>query len=326
MLKRAQAGLEYLMTYGWALVLIVTIVGALLFVVSAPTGELTVSSSDPSKIMVKSSVLSGGQVEVILQNVTGGSMSIGSVALGGSYSGCKLNGRDFNSSNGQAFIFSPPVVITSGSQIIFEDITYSGSGRGSIQLDYTDYAGLERRTILTGSVAHDATGLEDPSCGDGSCNGNENCSSCEADCGACAPVCGDGNCNDSEDCGSCEADCGACGAVCGNDLVEIGEVCDGTDLNSQSCATLDFNAGTLSCFYDCSDFNTIGCSTCGNSVVEELEVCDSTFTDQCPALAGFYTTYYVEDGATCSGGFACHTTCSECITLNTCFGGGPVSP
>lgn len=49
-----------------------------------------------------------------------------------------------------------------------------------------------------------------PSCGDGQCNGNESCSTCSADCGACGPVCGDGNCVSGESCSSCSADCGNC--------------------------------------------------------------------------------------------------------------------
>ena len=48
-------------------------------------------------------------------------------------------------------------------------------------------------------------------CGDGFCNGDENCTACAADCGACPlPTCGDGICNGTETCSDCEADCGAC--------------------------------------------------------------------------------------------------------------------
>ncbi len=50
-------------------------------------------------------------------------------------------------------------------------------------------------------------------CGDGTCDASEDCTSCAADCGACAPVCGDGSCEGSEDCTSCVSDCGACPSV-----------------------------------------------------------------------------------------------------------------
>jgi hypothetical protein len=62
-----------------------------------------------------------------------------------------------------------------------------------------------------------------PACGDGLCRGGETCSTCAADCGACAPppaACGDGVCGGGETCGTCAVDCGACptckpvGATC----------------------------------------------------------------------------------------------------------------
>jgi hypothetical protein len=50
-------------------------------------------------------------------------------------------------------------------------------------------------------------------CGDGSCNGDESCSTCEQDCGVCPQppaVCGNNKCEEGEDCSNCAADCGAC--------------------------------------------------------------------------------------------------------------------
>ena len=61
-------------------------------------------------------------------------------------------------------------------------------------------------------------------CGDGTCNTNENCSTCSRDCGDCSsggptPYCGDGSCNNNEDCGSCSRDCGACEPVKNEDII-----------------------------------------------------------------------------------------------------------
>jgi Tol biopolymer transport system component len=52
-------------------------------------------------------------------------------------------------------------------------------------------------------------------CGNGVCSGNETCSTCVADCGACPPTasCGDGTCNGNETCSTCAADCGACSST-----------------------------------------------------------------------------------------------------------------
>ncbi|HEX2880418.1 MAG TPA: hypothetical protein VHO25_12875, partial [Polyangiaceae bacterium] len=51
-----------------------------------------------------------------------------------------------------------------------------------------------------------------PICGDGACNGTETCSSCAADCGACA-TCGNGVCGGGETCSTCQADCGPCSST-----------------------------------------------------------------------------------------------------------------
>jgi hypothetical protein len=72
-----------------------------------------------------------------------------------------------------------------------------------------------------------------PACGDGACNGDEACGSCETDCGACGPWCGDGACNGDEACGSCETDCGACGPWCG----------DGACNGDEDCWTCDTDCG-----------------------------------------------------------------------------------
>jgi hypothetical protein len=54
--------------------------------------------------------------------------------------------------------------------------------------------------------------IQEPFCGDFSCNGQETCSTCITDCGPCQtiPECGDGICNGQETCSSCSADCGIC--------------------------------------------------------------------------------------------------------------------
>lgn len=52
--SKSQAALEYLMTYGWALVLIVTIASVLFFVVAPPTSQFSCASSDPTKIVLRS--------------------------------------------------------------------------------------------------------------------------------------------------------------------------------------------------------------------------------------------------------------------------------
>src|SRR5688572_2903217 len=65
------------------------------------------------------------------------------------------------------------------------------------------------------------------SCGDGTCNPNESCTTCEVDCGLCAG-CGDASCDAAggETCANCVVDCGVCES-CGDGLCDAagGEDC-----------------------------------------------------------------------------------------------------
>ena len=110
-----------------------------------------------------------------------------------------------------------------------------------------------------------------PPCGDGECNGKDNCQSCPEDCGEC---CGNGECELEldEDCVSCPDDCGEC---CGNngcepeldeDCVSCPEDCGGCCGNGGCEPGLDEDC--VSCPEDCDDCegsccipsDSIGCS------------------------------------------------------------------
>jgi subtilisin len=88
-----------------------------------------------------------------------------------------------------------------------------------------------------------------PYCGDGDCNGTEDCSSCETDCGLC-PSCGDGACNGDETCETCEDDCGVCPAVGGMcSPCSTGAECESglCLLGSQSYCTVSCNVKKNNC-------------------------------------------------------------------------------
>jgi len=102
-------------------------------------------------------------------------------------------------------------------------------------------------------------------CEDGTCEGDETCSSCPADCGTC-PTTG-GPTSDDE---------------CGDDEVnQDDEECDGDDLDDETCLTLDFDGGTLGCKEDCT-FDVSGCTGTstycddGNCSGGEWELTDPT--------------------------------------------------
>lgn len=133
--KKAQAGLEYLITYGWALVIIATIVGVLVFVVSSPVNQPAFTSSDPSKLLLKGGSISADTATIKLQNITGG--EIKSLALSGSggYSDCEPT-------TGQEPIAS------GGDLTIVCDIA-PGATQGTIAITFTDRQGLEHRVTVS---------------------------------------------------------------------------------------------------------------------------------------------------------------------------------
>ncbi len=51
-------------------------------------------------------------------------------------------------------------------------------------------------------------------------------------------------------------------SVCGNNIIEADEECDGTDLGGETCKSLGYAGGTLSCQTDCT-FKTTACTSGG---------------------------------------------------------------
>lgn len=82
--SRGQAALEYLMTYGWALVIIVVVAGILFFIMSSPAGNVVCNSSDPAKIPVQAAnIPKSGTLSVKLINGTAGNIASISLGAGG---------------------------------------------------------------------------------------------------------------------------------------------------------------------------------------------------------------------------------------------------
>src|SRR3989338_7353948 len=80
--SRGQAALEYLMTYGWALIVIAIVVGVLVFIVATPTNTLQCTSSAPGKMNVVSNNLATtgtagtSMGSVVITNVSGGQATL----------------------------------------------------------------------------------------------------------------------------------------------------------------------------------------------------------------------------------------------------------
>jgi Carbohydrate binding module (family 6) len=109
----------------------------------------------------------------------------------------------------------------------------------TVQAPITLAAGVQRLRVVVDEHWVDLDFFEvaaagTPSCGDGTCNGTEICSTCPSDCGACPLSCGDDTCNGTETCSTCASDCGACPPSCG----------DGTCNGSETCSTCASDCGT----------------------------------------------------------------------------------
>ena len=166
--SKAQAGLEYLMTYGWALIMIATIIGVLIFTVATPAVETQFSSSEPNKILLKSSAVDTAAIkaQAVLQNITGGQMKITDVAQTGTLSGCTIDATG---------------TISAGQSMLLE-CTYNGTPQGTATITYRDFANLEKKVTINigggtageSTPAIDCTGdCENPDClGNTACCGN----------------------------------------------------------------------------------------------------------------------------------------------------------
>jgi hypothetical protein len=76
--------------------------------------------------------------------------------------------------------------------------TYVGGVASYVTYPYCESTGVHTKVdAYAGFIA----GFEPPSCGDGACNGDESCDTCEVDCGPCATGCtGDAECDDGDPC------------------------------------------------------------------------------------------------------------------------------
>ena len=134
----------------------------------------------------------------------------------------------------------------------------------------------------------------------GDCCGN----ACQA-CGACPAVCGDGKCNGSENCQTCPGDCGQC---CGNGQCQanLGEnscTCAADcpdDPNTCSACQCGSSGGSCWCDADCVNFG----DCCGNA----CQACGA-----CPAVCGDGKCNGTEDSCSCPGDCPDDpNTCSAC--------------
>jgi len=160
--NRGQAALEYLMTYGWALIVIAIVVGVLVFIVSSPAGSVVCSSSDPNKIMLKGSQMTSSVVKntkigtIIMTNVTGGDMKNADIVVTNvTGAGAFAEGTSTSGTTWESGTVDVNATLTSGEEkkitawAINPATGAPVNSSSKILLTYTDYAGFNRSATLT---------------------------------------------------------------------------------------------------------------------------------------------------------------------------------
>lgn len=172
---RAQAGLEYLMTYGWALVIIVTVVGVLFTVVNPPSNQVSFSVDSRNFIVKSSNTVSGSPptFTVEIMNISGKQISISQVTTDNftlTYPTCET---------------SCAISISSGQSVKITGSFSSYPDSGTIAVSYRMDSYNKTMSILAkGKIA----GSVPSSCGDGVCEAAETCTADNSSC-ITPPIC-----------------------------------------------------------------------------------------------------------------------------------------
>jgi len=130
MMRKSQAALEFLMTYGWAILVVIVAIGALAyFGVLSPDRFLPSQCTLPSGIACTDHVLNGAtnQIQLSLRNGLGFDLSGITVAI----SGCTVDATGALSNGQQTTFLVTGCSLTSGSKFSGDvNITYTNDASG----------------------------------------------------------------------------------------------------------------------------------------------------------------------------------------------------
>jgi len=143
--KKGQAALEYLMTYGWALIVIAIVVGVLVFIVAAPTGNVRCSSSDPTKLNVVSNNIGASTAagDLVITNTSGGEMTDVTIAESDAFGA-------ITTVDGSAWTDGTTDLSVGNHTITVPATTTAGTySSGTLDFTYTDPTGLSQSASIT---------------------------------------------------------------------------------------------------------------------------------------------------------------------------------
>jgi len=133
--NNAQASLDYLLTYGWVLILVATAIGVIFFVTTISVDEASVSINQSDEIILKSSSVSN-VLQAVLQNIASGQIKIMDILTTDALKNCtiKTGGKEAK-------------LINSG-QIMLLECNYYGKEPGSVSIRYKNFTGSDKTAII----------------------------------------------------------------------------------------------------------------------------------------------------------------------------------
>ncbi|MFA6065518.1 MAG: hypothetical protein WCW44_00815 [archaeon] len=146
--NKAQSALEYLMTYGWALIVIAIVIGVLIFVTGSATGGVTCQSQSTNMVLKESSVSAANGVGITLMNATGGditAIAASSTAFGGTAV----------IKTGSPLVVGTAAVKNTTFTVTGLTVAAGNLSNGKIDVNYTTAGGLPATAVIncSGTVA-----------------------------------------------------------------------------------------------------------------------------------------------------------------------------
>ena len=140
--SRGQAALEYLMTYGWALIVIAIVVGVLVFIVATPTNTLQCASNAPGKV----NVVSNNFATTGAAGITTGSLVITNVS-GGTVTTVLMTGTSMFADVQPSYTGTQTLAV--GNTTLVPTTRTGTNTRGTLAIRYRDTAGLDQNASIT---------------------------------------------------------------------------------------------------------------------------------------------------------------------------------
>ena len=138
---KGQSALEYLMTYGWALIVIAIVIGVLIFVTSGATGGVVCQSSSTG-IIVETQSITTTTAGVVLRNATGQVLDQQNATGGGSFLSSEIDlTADANVAKNATFVVD---------NVLYTDALVSGATlqNATIAIEY-NISGLAATATIT---------------------------------------------------------------------------------------------------------------------------------------------------------------------------------